>query len=121
MGKVAMVVDDSVTMRRMVSKALSDRGFGVLEFKNGKEALEKLPPEGIALIVADINMPEMDGIELLRALRGLPDHKFTPVVILTTEIGPAMREEARAAGASAWISKPFDPEKLDAIVRRIVS
>lgn len=120
MSKTALVVDDSVTLRKMVSLVLTEQGFTVLEAANGREALEKLPLGGVTLVVTDINMPEMDGIEFVKALRMRATYRFVPVVILTTEFGAKPQDAARAAGASAWVRKPFDHDKLSGVVRKLV-
>jgi two-component system, chemotaxis family, chemotaxis protein CheY len=118
-SKVALVVDDSMTIRRLVGMTLKKIGYEVVEAENGRDGLTKAKATAFSLIITDLNMPIMDGLELIRALRSEPQHKFTPVVFLTTEIEESKREDARAAGATAWIQKPFHAEKVLAVVQRI--
>jgi two-component system chemotaxis response regulator CheY len=120
MPRTALVVDDSLTIRQMVSFTLREAGFHVVEAVDGQDALERLPAQPVDLIVTDLNMPRLDGVSLVRSLRGRPGSKFTPVVMLTTESQESKRQEARAAGASAWIVKPFHPDKLMQVVARVL-
>lgn len=121
MGKNVLVVDDSASMRQMVKFTLSGEGFDIVEAGNGKEAIEKIDGiSDLSLIVSDIHMPEMNGIELVKNLRGNAKYKFTPIIILTTESEQAMQEEGKSAGASAWIVKPFTPDKLKDIVKKVL-
>lgn len=115
-----LAVDDSPSMRALVSKTLIEAGFDVLAAEDGVDALEKARDQPIKLVLADINMPRMNGLELVRQLRALPRHQFTPVLILTTEVNPAKKSEAKAAGATGWLVKPFDPGKLVATVRKVL-
>jgi two-component system chemotaxis response regulator CheY len=118
-SRTILVVDDSLSIRMLVSKVLKQEGYGVLEAANGRLALEKLQGQTpVNLVITDVNMPVMDGIELVRAIREDTIHKFTPVIFLTTEMDEAKKDEARAAGATAWIVKPFLPEKVLAVVHR---
>ncbi len=119
MSKVAMVVDDSISIRKLVGRTLKAVGFDILEAANGKEAIDQLGGISVQLVITDLNMPVMDGLELIRAMRELPGHKFTPVVFLTTENETSMRDQARAAGATAWLVKPFHPDKVMAVVDKI--
>lgn len=113
MGKTVLVVDDSPTMRQMVAYTLSNAGFQVVEAENGKEAVGKLnggsKPD---LVVTDLNMPEMDGIALIREIRKMPALKFTPILMLTTESTDDKKKAGQAAGATGWIVKPFNPEQM---------
>ncbi|MBI2382658.1 MAG: response regulator [Gammaproteobacteria bacterium] len=115
-----LAVDDSASMRQMVSFTLKQAGFDVTEAEDGKVALEIAQKEKFNLVLADVNMPNMDGISLIRALRGLPDYKFTPLLMLTTESGGDKKAEGKAAGATGWIVKPFNPEQLVATIRRVL-
>lgn len=115
----ALVVDDSPTMQEMVSMALKNAGFQVKKASNGKEGLASLNAH-FDLIITDLNMPEMDGIAFIKGLRATPLHRFTPVLVLTTEGGADRKDQGRAAGATGWLTKPFDPERLMAVVRKIV-
>ncbi|MCA9599529.1 MAG: response regulator [Myxococcales bacterium] len=122
MSNVALVVDDSRSIRMLVSKVLKQAGFEVMEAENGKDALAKLTEKSsVQLVITDLNMPVMDGLELIRAIRQDAQHKFTPVVFLTTESEEAKKEEAKSAGATGWIIKPFHPEKVMTVVRRVVT
>ncbi|MEK6794924.1 MAG: response regulator [Spirochaetota bacterium] len=116
MGKKVLIVDDSPSMRQMVSFTLSEDGYEVIEADNGKAALGKL--DGSALIITDINMPEMNGIELIKSIRGNDAVKFVPIIVLTTESEQSKQDEGKAAGATAWIVKPFTPEKLKETVKK---
>ncbi|MEZ5355957.1 MAG: response regulator [Bryobacteraceae bacterium] len=116
----ALVVDDSIAMRRMLTFALNSWGFEVAEGGNGVEGLQLLREATADLIVADVNMPEMDGLTFVRRVRSLPGHRFTPVLMLTTESTSAKVEEGRAAGATGWLVKPFKPERLLEVVRKIL-
>jgi two-component system chemotaxis response regulator CheY len=119
-GRVALVVDDMMAMRKLVGHTLVRAGFEVLEAANGNEALARVQGRKVDFVIADLNMPVMDGIELIRALRADPEHARTPAVLLTTELEPARKEEARSAGATGWIVKPFDPATLMTAVSRLV-
>lgn len=126
MGRVILVVDDSPTMRGMVSHALNEAGFETESAENGKEALIKLTTmEGGGVkpdvIVTDVNMPEMDGIELLKEVRKLPSMKHVPVLVLTTENTDETKEAGRAAGATGWLVKPFDSELILKVIRKVLS
>jgi len=120
MIKTALVVDDSTSMRQMVAFVLQQGGFTVVEGANGQEALDKLTGQPVNLIVTDLNMPVMDGMTFIRKVRARPQHRFTPILMLTTESQEAMKLEGKAAGATGWIVKPFDPQKLLAVVDRVV-
>lgn len=115
----ALVVDDSATMQDMVAMALGRAGFEVKKASNGKEGLASLTTP-FDLIITDLNMPEMDGITFIKNLRGLSAHKFTPVLVLTTEGGADRKDQGRVAGATGWLTKPFDPDKLLAVVKKVV-
>jgi two-component system chemotaxis response regulator CheY len=118
-GRV-MVVDDSLMVRQQVSRALTDAGFTVVEAHDGADALAKLTDaKDTALVVLDVNMPNMGGIELLESLRRLDDFKTLPVVMLTTEGQPGLMQRAKALGAKGWIIKPFKTELLVAAVHKL--
>src|SRR5207302_712878 len=114
------VVEDSRTMRTLVRDVLEGDGYEVRESADGREALDLLPSISPDLVITDINMPEMDGITLLREIRKLPALHRTPVLILTTESGDEVKATARAAGATGWIGKPFHPDQLRQIVARVL-
>ena len=115
-----LVVDDSVSMRQMVSVTLKSAGFDVEEAGDGQQALQKAQSGPFDLVLSDVNMPVMNGIDLVKNLRGLPNYKFTPILMLTTESGGDMKSKGKAAGATGWIVKPFNPEQLLATVRKVV-
>lgn len=118
--KRILTVDDSGSVRALVSQALREAGFDVVEAVDGADALEKITG-GIDLVITDVNMPNINGLELLARLRARPETKFVPILLLTTESHRAMREQAVAAGATGWIVKPFHPASLVALVRRYLS
>lgn len=115
-----LTVDDSATMRQLVKLALKPAGFEIVEAEDGSIALQKATAETFDLVLTDINMPVMTGLELLRNLRKLPQYKFTPIVLLTTESQLEKKAEGKAAGATAWIVKPFEPEQLLAVVTKVL-
>jgi len=120
MSKKIMTVDDSPSVRQMVAFTLQQSGYDVVEAGDGKEALEKLNGETVDLILTDLNMPNMNGIELIRQVRQNPAYKFVPVIMLTTESQQTKKEEGKKVGATAWIVKPFKPEQLVAVVKKIL-
>ncbi len=115
-----LVVDDSVSMRQMVSVTLKSAGFNVEEAGDGQQALQKAQGSSFDLVLSDINMPVMNGIDLVKKLRTLASYRFTPILILTTESGGDMKGAGKAAGATGWIVKPFNPEQLLATVKKVV-
>ncbi len=119
MNKLALVVDDSMVVRKMVSKALESAGFEVLQAGNGKEALAVAAGKALSVVITDFNMPTMNGLELIKSMRAEAEHKYTPIVFLTTEVEDRLRDEARASGATAWIQKPFQPDKVLSVVNKI--
>ncbi|MFC4727302.1 response regulator [Coralloluteibacterium thermophilus] len=121
MSSKILVVDDSTSMRQMVAFALTSQGFDVTEAEDGLVALDRAKGQRFAAVVTDVNMPNMDGISLIRELRQLPDYKFTPLLMLTTESGADKKSEGKAAGATGWLVKPFNPEQLVATVRKVLS
>jgi two-component system, chemotaxis family, chemotaxis protein CheY len=120
MAKKALTVDDSKTMREMVSFTLKSAGFEVQEAEDGVQAVTLLKSGRVDVIITDLNMPNMNGIELIRALRADPTHKLTPILMLTTEADGAKKEEGKQAGATGWLVKPFQPDKLVAVVAKVV-
>ena len=120
MSRSALVVDDSASMRQMVAFVLQQGGFTVLESANGREALQQLSGQPISLIVTDLNMPVMDGMSFIREVRAQPTYRFTPILMLTTESQESLKLEGKAAGATGWIVKPFDPDKLMAVVGKVL-
>lgn len=120
MAKTIMIVDDSSSLRVIVGIALKGAGYEVIEGSDGKDALSKLTGQKVHLIVSDVNMPNMDGISFVRAVKQLPSYKFTPIVMLTTESQDSKKKEGQEAGAKAWVLKPFKPEQLLAVVQKLV-
>jgi two-component system chemotaxis response regulator CheY len=121
MAKKILLVDDSVSIRQVAGIALRRAGYETMEASNGKEALGLLDGNKLNLIISDVNMPVMNGIEFLKAVKQHPTSKFTPVVMLTTEAGDDLKQQGRAAGAKAWIVKPFQPQTLlDAVSKLIL-
>ena len=120
MGKSVLVVDDSITMRQLVSMTLRGAGFDVVEGANGEEGLAQLATSKVDLIITDLNMPVMDGIKFIQNVRSQPATKFTPILMLTTESQAEKKQEGKAAGATGWIVKPFDPPKLLAVVTKVL-
>lgn len=116
-----LTVDDSASMRQMVSYTLKAAGHDVIEAQDGQEALEIAKGQSFNLVITDINMPNMDGITLTRELRALANHKFTPILTLTTELGRTRREEGKQAGATGWIIKPFSPTELLSTIKKVLS
>lgn len=112
MSKTILVVDDSGSFRQVVRMALQRAGYEVVEACDGKDAITKLDGRKLHLIVCDVNMPNMDGLSFVRHVKGHATYKFTPIIMLTTESQEAKKEEGRAAGVRAWITKPFQPSQL---------
>lgn len=120
MAKI-LAVDDSASMRQMVSFTLKGMGHDVYEAADGAEALKFAKNHnGLDLVISDINMPNMDGIALIRALRQLSEYKFIPILMLTTESGADKKNEGKAAGATGWIVKPFNPDQLLATIGKVI-
>ncbi len=118
--KKILAVDDSASMRQMVGFTLKTAGFDVTEACNGDEALTQAKSQDYDLVISDVNMPVVDGITLIRNLRSLPNYKFTPLLMLTTESGSDKKQEGRSAGATGWIVKPFNPDQLLATVNKVL-
>ena len=114
-----LTIDDSKTMRDMLMLTLVDAGFDVIQAVDGKDGIDMLDRENVDVVITDINMPRMDGYEVVRQLRARPEHKTTPILVLTTESEAEKKNIARAAGATGWLVKPFDPERLIATVRKV--
>src|SRR5512145_1162114 len=120
MAKTILVVDDSASLRQVVSIALKGAGYDVIDACDGKDALGKLDGRKIHLIISDVNMPNMDGISFVKAAKQLPAYKFTPVIMLTTEAGDGKKAEGQAAGAKAWVVKPFQPAQMLGAVSKLI-
>lgn len=120
MSKTILIVDDSSSVRMVVATALKGAGYSVVDACDGKDALGKLTGDKIHLIISDVNMPNMDGITFVKEVKKLANYKFTPICMLTTESEQSKMQEGKAAGAKAWIVKPFQPPKLLAAVEKLV-
>lgn len=119
MLKTVMIVDDSASLRQVVSITLKGAGYSVIESVDGQDALERLVGQRVHLIVSDVNMPNLDGLGFVRAAKQRPEYRFVPVIMLTTEFTEEKKEEGRAAGAKAWIVKPFKPDLLLRAVQKL--
>ncbi len=115
-----LAVDDSTSMRQMVSFTLRGAGYEVVEAADGVEALEAAKKQSFDLVITDVNMPNMDGIELIAHLRQLENYKYTPMLMLTTESTGDKKQAGKAAGATGWIVKPFDPDQLVSTIQRVL-
>jgi len=120
MPKRILAVDDSATMRQMVCFTLRGAGYEVLEAEDGVDGLEKAKVQHVDLFLCDQNMPRMDGVTLVRNLRAMPVYKSTPILMLTTESSDAMKAQGRAAGATGWMVKPFNPDRLLDVVQKVL-
>ena len=120
MAKTIMIIDDSVSLRQVVAIALASAGYDVIEACDGQDALARLTGQKVHLMICDVNMPNMDGITFLKSIRVHPAYKFTPVIMLTTEAGEDKKREGQAAGARAWVVKPFKPEQLLVAVSKLI-
>ena len=120
MSKTILAVDDSASIRQMVSFTLKSSGYDVIEAVDGMDGLEKAKAKAVNLVLSDQNMPRMDGLTLIKALRALPQYKTVPILMLTTESSDAMKQQGRAAGATGWLVKPFDPQKLVEVVKKVI-
>jgi len=121
MSKTVLVVDDSASVRQVVGIALKGAGYTVVEASDGQDALKKLDQQRVHLVISDVNMPNMDGITLLKNLKTRADTKFTPVIMLTTESEQSKKEQGKAAGAKAWVVKPFQPQQMLAAVSKLIA
>ncbi len=115
-----LAVDDSASMRQMVSFTLKGAGYTVIEASDGQEALDKAKQTTVDLVLSDVNMPVMDGIELVQNLRSLPEYKFTPILMLTTESATDKKMAGKSAGATGWLVKPFNPDQLLATIKKVM-
>lgn len=120
MAKTVLAIDDSASIRQMVAFTLKSSGYEVVEAVDGMDGLEKAKGKTFNLILSDQNMPRMDGLTLIKSLRGMPQYKTVPILMLTTESSDAMKQQGRAAGATGWLVKPFDPQKLIEIVKKVI-
>ncbi len=120
MGKVVLTVDDSASIRQMVAFTLKSAGYEVVEAVDGEDGLNQARSRVADLVLTDQNMPKMDGLTLIKSLRGLPDYRNKPILMLTTESSDAMKAAGKAAGATGWLVKPFDPQKLLEVVKKVI-
>jgi two-component system chemotaxis response regulator CheY len=120
MAKTILTVDDSASMRQMVSFTLKSAGYEVVEAVDGNDGLDKARSQAFHLVLTDQNMPGMDGLALIKSLRGLAAYRAVPILMLTTESSDAMKQQGRSAGATGWLVKPFDPQKLIEVVRKVI-
>lgn len=120
MSKTILIVDDSASLRQVVSITLSNAGYEVVQACDGQDALTKLDGRKIHLIISDVNMPRMDGITFLKQVKQNPGYRFTPVIMLTTESAEEKKKEGQAAGAKAWVVKPFQPEQMLVAVQKLI-
>jgi len=121
MSKTIMVVDDSSSVRQMMSFTLENAGYEVVEAEDGEEALKKLlDSKNINMIVTDLNMPNVTGLELIRSVRSNSEFKYIPIVVLTTEFHDAKKKESKKAGATGWITKPFKPDQLIGVIKKVI-
>ena len=120
MAKTILAVDDSGSLRQMVTFSLSAAGYDVVEAVDGQDGLNKARARTVDLVLTDQNMPTMDGLTLIRALRKLDSYSKVPILMLTTESSDEMKAQGRAAGANGWLVKPFDPKKLIAVVQKVI-
>ena len=121
MAKTILVVDDSASLRQVVGIALKGAGYDVIEACDGKDGLTKLTGQKIHLIISDVNMPNMDGISFVKEAKQKPEYKFTPVIMLTTEAGEDKKQAGQAAGAKAWVVKPFQPAQMLTAVSKLIA
>ena len=120
MAKTILAVDDSSSLRQMVAFSLKAAGYMVVEAVDGQDGLEKAKLQSVDLVLTDQNMPRMDGLQLIALLRELPTYAKTPILMLTTESSDEMKSKGRAAGANGWLVKPFDPQRLIEVVKKVI-
>lgn len=120
MAKTILAVDDSSSLRQMVAFSLKAAGYNVVEAVDGQDGLDKAKQQSVDLVLTDQNMPRMDGLALIKTLRTLPAYAKTPILMLTTESSDEMKSKGRAAGANGWLVKPFDPQRLIEVVKKVI-
>ena len=120
MGNTIITVDDSASMRQMITFTLEKAGYEVITAEDGVDAVDKLGSNTINMMITDLNMPRMDGIELIKSVRTMSQYKFIPIIMLTTESDNLKKQEGKAAGATGWIVKPFKPEQLIGVVKKVL-
>lgn len=121
MAKTILIVDDSASLRQVINITLSSAGYEVVEACDGIDALSKLDGRKFHLIISDVNMPNMDGITLVQEVKKKPEYKFTPIIMLTTESQEEKKAQGQAAGARAWVVKPFQPAQMLAAVSKLIA
>ena len=120
MAKTILTVDDSASIRQMLAFTLKGAGYEVVEAIDGEDGLKKANSLSVSLVLTDQNMPNMDGLTLIRSLRAMPRYKTVPILMLTTESGETLKAQGRAAGATGWLVKPVDPQKLLEVVKKVI-
>ena len=120
MGKTILTVDDSASVRQMVSFTLKGAGYTVVEAVDGADGLNKVKSNDINMVITDLNMPKLDGIGLIKSIRAIPKMKFVPIIMLTTESEAEKKQAGKAAGATGWIVKPFKPDQLLGVVKKVL-
>jgi len=120
MARIIMTADDSPSMRQMIAFTLQNAGYQVIEAVDGRDALDRLSGAPVEMLITDLNMPNIDGIELIRRVRTLPQYKYLPIIMVTTESDDSRKQQGRTAGATGWIVKPFRGEQLVALAKRFV-
>ncbi|MBN1847255.1 MAG: response regulator [Deltaproteobacteria bacterium] len=120
MSKLIMTADDSASIRQMVNFTLKQAGYEVIEAVDGQDAIEKLDSHLVSMLITDLNMPRMDGTELIRQVRAKPRYRFIPIIMLTTESQDRKKQEGKAAGATGWIVKPFKPDQLLGVIKKVL-
>ena len=120
MGKKILFVDDSASMRQVVGMAITGAGYEVTTANDGKDGLGKAQQTKFDAIITDLNMPNMNGIEMIKATKQNPNNKFTPIIMLTTEAGDDMKQQGREAGAKVWVVKPFKPDQLLGVLKKLI-
>lgn len=120
MAKTILAVDDSASIRQMVAFTLKSAGYDVTEAVDGQDGLNKAKAKTVDLILTDQNMPNMDGLTLIKSLRATPQYKAVPILMLTTESSDAMKSQGKSVGATGWLVKPFDPQKLLEVVKKVI-
>jgi len=119
-NKTILFVDDSASIRTLVKMILEDNGYNVLMSEDGRDAMKFFDGQTIDLVITDLHMPRLNGIELIKEVRRIKDYRFVPILFLTTETKPELKQEAKAAGATGWITKPFDKNKLLQVIKKII-
>ncbi len=120
MAKTILIVDDSASLRQVVAIALKGAGYNVLEGSDGSDGLSKLDGTKVHLIISDVNMPGMDGLTMVTEIKKMPNYKFTPIIMLTTEAGADLKEKGKVAGVKAWVVKPFKPDQMLNAVSKLI-